>query len=51
LQQLATFTRIAGTNNSHGVRYRPSIAVTLDLSQVGMRGKPTRDGTLKITVS
>eukprot|EP00775_Hariotina_reticulata_P009723 gene9723-9882_t len=49
LQQLATFTRIASSNNSHGVRYRPSIAVTLDLSQGG-RGKPARDGTLKITV-
>lgn len=50
LQALATSTRIPRSGNSAGLRLRPSIAVTLDLAQVGKGTKTARDGTLKITV-
>ncbi|WIA10185.1 hypothetical protein OEZ85_010388 [Tetradesmus obliquus] len=49
LQALATVTRIRGIGNAPGVRHRPSVAVSLELQQGG-RGKPAREGSLKITV-
>ncbi|KAF6265371.1 hypothetical protein COO60DRAFT_1480176, partial [Scenedesmus sp. NREL 46B-D3] len=49
LQSLATVTRIRGADHLPGVRFRPSIAVSLGLVPGG-RGKPAREGTDKIMV-
>lgn len=50
LQALATCTRVPSTRQQRGVRYRPSIAVTVDLL-AGGRGKGPREGTVRFTVS
>jgi len=50
LRAFATSVRVPRSGNTPGMRFRPSIAVTLDLAPTGKGTKNARDGTLKITV-